>query len=76
MEKPTQSSMLAPDGRPDGGVVGQNRLHDLENTFKTPQQRARAQEIINSGQAASAAEALSIMSKEDSENPVNDAFQK
>jgi|GEM_PF-5278238 hypothetical protein len=76
MEKSHQPSLLTHAGSPDGGVISENIRHDLENTFQTLEQIARAKDIILSGEAKSAKEALQIMSKEDSENPVNDAHQK
>jgi len=70
-----QESMLSSDGtKPDGSIVSRNLYEELDLALKTPEQKTRALDIIQSGAAKTVSEATKIMWDEDATNPVNDAW--
>jgi hypothetical protein len=75
MEEYKQESMLTPDGtKPDSSVVSRNLQAETDVLLNTPEQKARALDIIRSGKAKTVSEAKKIMWDEDATNPVNDAW--
>ena len=68
MEKPSQPSFFNEKGQVSSEVIFLNRQSDLDNTFQTDEQKARALDLIKSGKATDAATARSLMQKEDLED--------
>lgn len=69
----SQPSFLNPDGTPRQEIIDAIQIQDR---FRTEEQVQRAQGLVASGLAKNAQEAWEIMTKEDAEDPVNDAHSK
>jgi len=76
-DKPYQPSFLSSDGsKPDGATVASLRRQELSTLFRTEEQLKRAETILKEDPNQTPQEIFNKMAKEDSDDPVNDAFAR